>query len=119
MIRVAQRFEFAAAHFLPLVADGHKCKRMHGHNYTVEIVCEGPLSNGMVIDFEDIIAAWKPLHEMLDHTLLNDHAMLDNPTCEELAAWLWESLRHKLPLYALRVSEGLGSWCEVDRTRVA
>ena len=39
------------AHLLP----GHpKCGRLHGHTYRVEVVVDGPASEGMVLDFADL-----------------------------------------------------------------
>jgi 6-pyruvoyltetrahydropterin/6-carboxytetrahydropterin synthase len=32
MIRIAKMFDFDAAHWLPRVPDGHKCKRLHGQS---------------------------------------------------------------------------------------
>lgn len=41
---IAKRFTFDAAHFLPNVPPDHKCSRMHGHTYEVEIVLRGPMT---------------------------------------------------------------------------
>lgn len=88
-VRISKMFDFDAAHFLPLVPDGHKCKRMHGHTYRVEIICEGePDARGMVVDYAEIAAAWKPIESLLDHHTLNDVPGLENPTTEILAPWV-------------------------------
>lgn len=59
---------FAASHFLA----GHPtCGRLHGHNYRVEIVCEGePDDRGMVADFHDIRAAAAAVLDEVDHLTL-------------------------------------------------
>lgn len=81
-------FEFAAAHQLPKVPPGHKCGRMHGHTYTVELHLSGTLDleMGWVVDFAAVKDAWAPLHDQLDHRSLND--VLPNPTAENLAIWI-------------------------------
>ena len=114
MIKISKKFDFDAAHWLPNVEDGHKCKRMHGHTYVVEIICEGPLDErGMVLDYAEIAAAWAPLHGMLDHRVLNEVIGLENPTTEVLAPWIFGNLKRKLPLQAVRVYESSTTWCEV------
>lgn len=98
-------FTFEAAHRLPHVPEGHKCGRLHGHSFTVELHVSGPVdeATGMVCDFADIKAAWKPLDEALDHRYLNDVAGLDNPTSENLARWIWQQLKPALPLLSVVV----------------
>jgi 6-pyruvoyl-tetrahydropterin synthase len=50
--RISKTFDFDAAHHLPFVSEGHKCRRMHGHTYRVELVCEGTLDErGMICDY--------------------------------------------------------------------
>lgn len=92
--RLFREFTFEAAHSLPNVPEGHKCRRLHGHSYGVEIHVEGPVHepSGMVMDFAAIKEAWKPLHDQLDHYLLNDVPGLVNPTSENLARWIWDRL---------------------------
>lgn len=95
---VFREFTFEAAHRLPLVAEGHKCGRLHGHSYRVELHVEGLIGeDGMVVDFADIKAAWRPLHDLLDHRYLNDVEGLENPTSEHLARWVWHRLDGRLP----------------------
>src|SRR5689334_12439095 len=83
LVTIAKRFDFDAAHWLPNVPDGHKCKRMHGHTYRVELVFWGELDErGFILDYAEIDALWAPIHEALDHRLLND--IVPNPTTENL-----------------------------------
>jgi 6-pyruvoyltetrahydropterin/6-carboxytetrahydropterin synthase len=71
-----------------MVPDGHKCKRLHGHNYVVELSLTGPINDdGFVIDFWELDDIMKPLLSIVDHTYLNGHADLENPTAENIALW--------------------------------
>lgn len=63
------------------------------------------------MDFADIKAAFKPLHDQLDHFYLNDVPGLENPTSEVLAKWIWDRLADKLPLAAVQVRETCTSGC--------
>ena len=92
-------FTLEAAHRLPHVPAGHKCARLHGHSFRVEIHVSGPVDphSGWVMDFADIKAAFQPLYDQLDHHYLNEVDGLDNPTSERLAAWIWERLKPALP----------------------
>ena len=94
---IFKEFTFEAAHRLPNVPAGHKCERLHGHSFRVEVHVTGDDTgpSGWVIDFADIAAAWKPLHDVLDHHYLNEVDGLANPTSETLARWVWARL--KLP----------------------
>lgn len=91
---IFREFGFEAAHRLPHVPDGHKCGRLHGHSYRVEVRVRGDVdpSSGMVVDFADLSAAFGPLHDQLDHHTLNGVAGLANPTAENLAVWIWQRL---------------------------
>src|SRR6187402_2729587 len=67
-------FTLESAHRLPNVPAGHKCARVHGHSFRIELHVSGPLDPifGWVIDFADIKSAFAPLYEQLDHHYLND-----------------------------------------------
>ena len=93
-------FTLEAAHRLPHVPAGHKCARLHGHSFRVEIHVSGPVDphSGWVMDFADIKSAFQPLYDQLDHHYLNEVDGLDNPTSERLAAWIWERLKPALQL---------------------
>lgn len=96
---IVQSFRFEAAHFLPNVPDVHRCKRIHGHSYKVDIHVAGPLTEplGWVVDFYDVEACFAPLLATLDHHLLNEVEGLSNPTAENIAAWIWRRLVGGLP----------------------
>ncbi len=114
-VRLAKSFTFEAAHFLPCFADGHKCRRMHGHSFRVDVVVEGDVdpAQGFLVDYGDIKKAISPIHDALDHRCLNDIAGLENPTSEMLAVWIWDRLAPSLPLLAeVIVCETCTSRCE-------
>jgi 6-pyruvoyltetrahydropterin/6-carboxytetrahydropterin synthase len=50
------------------------------------------------MDFAEIKEAFRPLHEELDHSYLNEIEGLKNPTSENIARWIWQRLRPSLPL---------------------
>lgn len=104
MIELNRTYTFEAAHCLPKVPPGHKCGRLHGHSYRLTVTITGPVGdNGMVMDFADIDAVARPLVDQLDHHTLND--IIDNPTSENLATYIWGALVNHLPLTAITVSE--------------
>lgn len=96
---IIQDFTFEAAHFLPNVGEGHRCRRLHGHTYKVSLHVEGPVSDpsGWVLDFWDLEAAFHPLLDLLDHHLLNEVPGLENPTAERIAGWILERLGAEIP----------------------
>lgn len=93
-------FQIEAAHRLPNVPPGHKCARLHGHSFRIEVHVSGPVGEhtGWVMDFAAIKAAFAPIFDALDHHYLNDIAGLENPTSERLAQWIWARLKPSLPL---------------------
>lgn len=97
---IERDYEFEAAHRLPKVPPEHKCFRVHGHSYKLVIRVEGEVDaeTGWVMDFADIDGVVSPLVGELDHRLLNEVSGLENPTCELLAAWLWERIAPRLPI---------------------
>src|SRR5512135_643296 len=94
--RLDVEFYFAAAHRLPRYEG--PCFRQHGHNYKFFIAVEGEVDprTGLIADFgvlkqvvqEEVLAR-------VDHRNLND--ILDNPTAENIARWIWEALASRLP----------------------
>jgi 6-pyruvoyltetrahydropterin/6-carboxytetrahydropterin synthase len=112
-MEIFREFTFEAAHRLPNVPAGHKCARLHGHSFRVEVRVAGPVDPeaGWVMDFGDLKAAFRPLHDTLDHHYLNEIEGLDNPTSENLARWIWDRLAGTLPLSAVQVRETCTSGC--------
>ena len=113
-MEIFKAFTFEAAHLLPNVPKGHKCARLHGHSFQITIYVAGPVDKdkGWVIDFADIGSAFKPIYEQLDHYFLNDIPGLENPTSENLADWIWQKLKPRLPLLnKLIIKETCNSGC--------
>lgn len=111
---LVKSFRFEAAHSLTGVAEGHKCRRVHGHSYRLDVHVEGPVDarTGMVVDFHDIAKLVKPLIDQLDHHLLNEIPGLENSTSETLCKYLWDRLKPALPmLRALTIWESDTSRC--------
>ncbi len=107
-------FTFEAAHRLPNVPAGHKCARLHGHSFRVEVHVRGPVDSrlGWVADFGDIACAFEPVRERLDHHYLNEIEGLENPTSERLAEWIWARLVSSVPgLSAIVVRETCTTGC--------
>jgi 6-pyruvoyltetrahydropterin/6-carboxytetrahydropterin synthase len=101
-------FTLASARRLPYVPSGHPCGRVHGHTFGIRLSVRGPVQpeTGWVMDFSDLQSAWQPVHEALDHRMLNEVAGLENPTSEQLAVWIWQRLAPTLPgLAAIEISE--------------
>lgn len=104
-MRLDVEFHFAAAHRLPRYEG--PCFRVHGHNYRFYVGIEGEVDprSGMVADFGDVKALVKEhVLARVDHRNLND--LLENPTAENIARWIWESLEGRLPgLVEIRLFE--------------
>lgn len=116
-VRLIHEFRFEAAHRLPKVPAGHKCSRLHGHSFKVEIAVSGPVDKetGWFIDFDELYELWRPLHDALDHRYLNEIPGLENPTSEILAAWIWKALKPKLPsLSRVTLFETCEARCEYE-----
>lgn len=113
-IDLIKTFQFEAAHLLPHLPKNHKCRRLHGHSFKVDIVVSGPCDSklGWVMDYADISKAFKPIWKKLDHHYLNEIPGLENPTSENLAIWIWRRLKRKLPLLSeVVVAETCQSRC--------
>lgn len=112
-MEIFREFTFEAAHRLPQVPADHKCFRLHGHSYRLEVHVQGKVdpTAGWVMDFADIKAVVKPMIDQLDHYYLNEVPGLENPTSENLARWTWDRLTGALPLAAIVVRETCTSGC--------
>jgi len=110
-MKVGIRDHFDSMHRLP----GHpKCGVPHGHTYHIEVSLEGPLVNGMVIDFDRLKSELRGLLQEFDHVDLN--GLVPYPTCENLAQEIHRRLRERLSVRKLtiRLWEGEGKWAEFD-----
>lgn len=117
--RIGKSFNFDAAHCLPSLPPDHKCSRLHGHTYTVEVILAAEVLSppGFVTDFGEL----RPLRHYIDATLDHQHLnkILDiEPTSENLARhlaeWFQENVEPTIPadLDTVRVHESPTSWAE-------
>ncbi len=109
-----KEFSIEAAHRLPNLPEGHKCRRLHGHSFRVRLYIEGEVDpeTGWVMDFAEIKRIFKPFYEQLDHHYLNEIDGLENPTSEVLAHWIWQRVKPELSLLsAVHVRETCTAGC--------
>ena len=109
-MEIYKEFTVEAAHLLPNVPEGHKCKRLHGHSFLIRIYVSGdaPEPSGWVMDFSDLKTVFAPMH----NSCLNEIQGLENPTSENLARWIWGQLKESLPLLsAVEIRETCTSGC--------
>ncbi len=113
-VELRKTFQFEAAHLLPHLPEGHKCRRLHGHSFQAEIAVAGECDPrlGWLVDYAELSAAFRPLWEQLDHRYLNEVPGLENPTSENIAGWIWERLQPRLPgLTEVMVAETCTARC--------
>ena len=112
MYKIRKRMEVSGAHRLELPYDS-PCKRLHGHNWIVEVEIQGDHLNaeGMLLDFTII----KKVVNQLDHDYLN--ALLPfNPTAENIARWICEEIQKEVSAdmfvseVMIQESEGNTAW---------
>lgn len=122
-MKLCRTFTFPAAHHLPY-HEG-KCKRPHGHTYTLEVCVEGLPQTvkgpelDMVVDFGWLDGVVKEsVLSLLDHANLNDR--FHNPTAEAVASWVWSVLDemfapelHRFSLCRVRLWETPNSYVEL------
>jgi 6-pyruvoyltetrahydropterin/6-carboxytetrahydropterin synthase len=113
-VELIREYRFEAAHRLPNVPPGHKCARLHGHSFRIELTVRGPVDPemGWLFDFDALDDVMRPSLDLLDHHYLNEVPGLDNPTSENLARWLWQRLAAGLSgLVAVMVAETCDARC--------
>ena len=117
MYELTVRSAFEAAHFIK--GYNGKCSRLHGHNWSVEVVIRGEkLDNlGMLIDFKILKAELNKVLDELDHRFLNELEIFaeENPTAENIARKIYKKLAASeifsgaTKLYAVKVFESPNS----------
>jgi 6-pyruvoyltetrahydropterin/6-carboxytetrahydropterin synthase len=114
MFTIAKRFAFSASHIIEGLPEGHPCGRMHGHNYSVEVILQGEELNaiGFVVDYNELATFKRFVDDELDHRHLND--VLSCPTTAEHLARHLYTKAHGLwnEVAAVRVSETPKTWAE-------
>lgn len=112
MFRIGMSFEFESAHYLTNVPSSHKCSRMHGHNYVVEIEMASPeLVNDFVIDYFDFAPIKDFVNKNWDHRILND-VVAFNTSVELLTQYLYQKFKPMFPLLsAVTIRETPSTYC--------
>ncbi|MBI2930299.1 MAG: 6-carboxytetrahydropterin synthase [Planctomycetes bacterium] len=98
-------------HLLP----GHrKCGVPHGHTYRVEVAVEGPVNDGMVIDFDVLKSQLREVLKEFDHVDLN--RIIAYPSCENIAMEILRRLKARIPdlKMEVRIWEGEGKWAQCE-----
>ena len=71
----------------------------------------GSYEENMVIEFDKMKKLCWTTIEQLDHRNLND--LFDFPTSENIAEWIFENLKDKIPLHSVKFFEGTNKYCEI------
>ena len=94
------RKTFSAAHFIPNYSGN--CRNLHGHNWTIETaITRTELDElGLSTDLREVKKVLENIIETLDHTCLNDNALLKGipPTAENIARFIYNELEKQFPI---------------------
>ncbi|MEM7477972.1 MAG: 6-pyruvoyl tetrahydropterin synthase family protein [Planctomycetota bacterium] len=94
-----EQLVFSSAHFITFA--GNICERLHGHNYSVRAVVEGPLDeNRYVVDFIAFRDNLEKIIRRLDHHMLlpEKHPTIRVQTDEDEITTTFESKRWIFPI---------------------
>lgn len=105
---ICREFSFDAAHHL--TAYKGKCEHVHGHTYRLRVcIDEKVKKDGLAFDFVELKRIVNErIIDKLDHTDLN--LLFEQPSCELMAVWIWDTLKPDLNLYEIRLWESPGSF---------
>src|SRR6056297_4002627 len=100
LYRLRVSSQFSSSHQLRYYQG--QCENLHGHNFHVETEIEGyqlDPQTGLLLDFKELKRLLNSILKELDHTHLNDlPAFRDiNPSSENLAKYIFQSLKQILP----------------------
>jgi len=119
MYTLTTMVEFSSAH--TLVGHSGPCKKMHGHNWRVEVEITGEKLDkiGMVVDFKEIRKATNLVVDELDHEFLNNLEPFseDNPTAENIARYIFTKLSEEFSNKNVKVNS-IKLW-ETDKSAVS
>ena len=111
MYRLTIFTHFAAAH--NLIHYQGDCENLHGHNWKVEVTVAAQEldKSGLGIDFKILKKTTKEVLDQLDHKYLNQLAPFQevSPSSENIARFLFESLRERLDSENVKV-ERINVW---------
>jgi 6-pyruvoyltetrahydropterin/6-carboxytetrahydropterin synthase len=106
MYELSVEVGFAAAH--QLRGYKGKCENMHGHNWRVQVSVMAERLNeiDIAIDFHDLRRIAGEVVAPLDHAFLNEvfHFTEKNPSSENIAKWIFDSLKKKINNGNLRLA---------------
>jgi len=98
MYELSVESQFSAAH--QLRGYKGKCENLHGHNWRVQVSVSAEKLNeiGLAIDFHELKDIVNEVMSILDHTNLNNTFPFTeiNPSSENIAKWIYESIKKKL-----------------------
>lgn len=98
--------DFSSAH--QLRGYQGKCEHLHGHNWKVQVSVSAQKLNeiDIAIDFHDLREMTQEIIAPLDHSLLNSIFPFTekNPSSENIAKWIYDSLKKRLSGPDVRVS---------------
>lgn len=99
-VTLRRKYELECAHQLTGgLPEGHRCRRLHGHRYEVELHVQGATDeHGVLIEYADLDTIVLPVFRLADHHDLNTlhercstaaaARVAANPTVERIAEWL-------------------------------
>jgi 6-pyruvoyltetrahydropterin/6-carboxytetrahydropterin synthase len=97
---------FSAAH--QLKGYKGKCEHLHGHNWKIEVhvIAERLNEIDIAMDFQEIKKITNEVIAPLDHSVLNEIFPFTekNPSSENIAKWIYDSLIKKIDNENIRVS---------------
>lgn len=97
---------FSAAH--QLKGYKGKCERLHGHNWKVQVhvIAEKLNEIDIAIDFHEMKSLTNEVVSALDHSVLNEIFPFTekNPSSENIAKWVYDSLRKKIENETIQLS---------------
>jgi 6-pyruvoyltetrahydropterin/6-carboxytetrahydropterin synthase len=114
MYQISKQFHFSGSHAQAQLPADNPCRRLHGHNYVLEIVLRAEELNevGFVVDYKDLRPLKEYIDDEFDHRHLND-VIGDITSVEALCKHFYEWCKERWPqTYAIRISETPKTWAE-------